>query len=149
MVKKMLATVAGAVIAAYLAALVIPFDPQDRQPGTRLSGELVTSAPSDWSFVEDRREIYVQTSTRYGIPHSVTTIAFTVDGDLYVPCGNCESKIWPRNVARNPNVRVQIDNKLYDRVAKKVTDPATLHAVFDGRHLDMPGLALYRMDAPQ
>ena len=40
---------------------------------------------------------------------------------------------WPRNVARDPHVRLRIDGKLYDRTLMVVTDPAEREAVLQVR----------------
>src|SRR5262245_57816669 len=60
-------------------------DPHERRAGTWLTGNVVTTPVSDWSFVNDHDEIFVETNTWYFVPHSVTTTAVTSDGTLYVP----------------------------------------------------------------
>ena len=131
----------------YLAAIFIPFDPDERRPGTRLAGELVETPTDDWSFLSGRTKIFVETQTWYLIPHSVTTISWVVDNALYVPCGNCDAKRWPKNVTRNPNVRLKIAGKLYARRAVRITDAAETQRLLDtpgGHGLD--GVAVFRMD---
>ena len=48
-------------------------EPQDRRLGFWLSGEVVEDPIDDWSFADAYRQIFVETRTWYGIPHSVTT----------------------------------------------------------------------------
>lgn len=140
-------TIAGAgVVVLYLSALVVPIDPQERRPGTRLSGTIV-EAPADWSAsIAANPKIFVQTKTWYGIPHSVTTVSFALDGALYVPCARCPPKRWPKNVARDPDVVLKIGSSLYERRAVRVEDPALLQRLFAGRSPSPKITWLFRMD---
>lgn len=115
---------------ALLAVLVIGLagcEPQDRRPGLWLSGEEVEGPVEDWSFSDEHPEIFVETRTWYGIPHSVTTVCAVHDGTLYVPSlfregSYPDGKYWTSNVARDPRVRVKIGDRLYERKAVLVTD---------------------------
>ncbi len=143
--------IAAALLAVglYLLALVVPVDPEERRPGLRLSGT-VAEAPVDWrTRLAPREKIYVQTRTPYGIPHSVTTVSFTLDGALYVPCARCSGKRWPKNVARDPAVVVKVGNDLYPRRAIRVEDPALLARLFGGRDEGLDDVWMFRMDAPE
>ena len=119
-------------IVAALAALLLlaACAPRDRTPGLWLPGELVSEPVSDWSFTDAVQEIFVETRTWYGIPHSVTTVCADDGADLFVPSvyyeggGFPEARFWNRNVARDPRVRLGIDGRLYERKAVLVTDPA-------------------------
>ena len=105
-------------------------EPHDRRPGQWLHGEVVTQPVSDWSFSNDIDEIFVETATWYLVPHSVTTTVVTSDGTLYVPSLYYEGgefpneRFWNRNIARDPDVRLGIGDKVYPRTAALVTDPA-------------------------
>ncbi len=59
-----------ALVAAFLAACA----PQDRRPGLWLAGEVVREPVTDWSFTDAVPEIFLETRTWYGIPHSVTVV---------------------------------------------------------------------------
>lgn len=105
-------------------------EPQDRRPGTWVSGELVDTKVEDWSFANDYPEIFIQTHPWYQIPHSVTVVIAEADNKLYTPSLYMsepktfpEGKYWNRIVSRNPNVEVQIGDKLYPRKVRLVTDP--------------------------
>ena len=146
--RRVVLVLVGLVPVLYVAAIFVPFEPDERRPGTRLGGEVAGVQDTDWSFLRGRNEIYVETRTWYLIPHSVTTTSWVVDGALYVPCGRCDTKRWPKNVQRDPRVRLAIDGKLYERQAVRITD-RTEHR----RLLRLPageplpaGVALYRMD---
>ena len=135
----------GVLLALYLAAILIPFEPEERRPGTRLGGTLSSGTPTAW---EGRKQIFVETSTWYLIPHSVTTTSWFRDGTVYVPCGSCATKRWPVNVASDPRVVLKIDGELFARTALLVGDETEQRRVF-GLSTDEPlreGVALYRME---
>ena len=118
--------------AAALAALCLALGcaPHDERPGLWLPGELATEPVDDWSFTDGAKEIFVETHTWYGIPHSVTTVCAAEGGVLWVPSVYFEggefpdARFWNRNVVRDPRVRLGIDGRLYERRAVLVTDPA-------------------------
>ena len=146
--KKVALIAAILIVVIYLLALTVPVNPDEQRPGTRLSGELVEARMVDWSFIDERKQVYVQTSTWYGVPHSVTTTSWVLEGDLYVPCGWCASKRWPKNVESDPKVMLKVDDKLYERQAVLITDPAERHRILStlvGHDVD-DALQVYRMD---
>ena len=145
---------------------MIACEPHDRRPGQWLHGEVVTTPVTDWSFSNDIDEIFVETATWYVVPHSVTTTVVTSDGTLYVPSLYYQGgefpteRFWNRNIARDPNVRLKIGDKIYPRTATLVTDPAervrvlaAFAAKYDGwREMlkngdpEKPKIVLLRMD---
>ncbi len=108
------------VIAAVLAGC---FGPKDRRPGMRLPGEVVASAPSDWTFTNAHREIAIEVHTPYLLPHSVIIWCAELDGELYLGARNPDTKRWPGWVDRDPNVRLRIGDQIYD-VRLSVIDDA-------------------------
>ena len=129
----------------YAAAILVPFEPKERRPGGRLSGPDATSTNVSW---DGRKQILVETSTWYLIPHSVTTVAWVRDGIIYVPCGACSTKRWPKNVASRPRVRLQIAGEIYHRRAVRVTDREELYWVLEVPPKEHPtdGVAVFRME---
>jgi hypothetical protein len=113
-----------------LSALVVACSPSDRRPGTWLSGEVVQEPVEDWSFTDDAQEIFVETRTWYGIPHSVTTVCASDGASLYVPSVYFDggefpdARFWNRNVVRDPRVRLQIGERIFERRAVVVDDAA-------------------------
>jgi hypothetical protein len=104
-----------ALVAIGLVAVVAGcVDPKDRRPGFALSGEVASALPADWSFTDAHREIAIEVSTPYWIPHSVTIWCVSVDGKLYVGARNPESKRWPGWADRDPNVRLKIGDSVYE-----------------------------------
>lgn len=84
----------------------------------------------------------------YGLPHSVTTTSWVNRGELYVPCRTCSEKRWAAVVDGNPDVRVKIDGRLYERTAIRITDDTErrrLLSVPSGEAL--PDVAVFHMAA--
>jgi len=101
-------------IAFALAATIAGcIDPEDRRPGTRLTGE-VAASPSDWSFTNDHKLIAIEVQTPYLLRHSVTIWCAEVDGQLYVGAREPETKQWPGWADRNPNVRLGIGSQIFE-----------------------------------
>ena len=117
--------------------LLASCEPQDRRPGFWLSGELVDTPVTDWSFTDEILEISVETRTWYGIPHSVTTVCVAHSGTLYVPSVYLEggefpdARFWNRNAVRDSRVRLKIGERIFERQAVFVADPAEWSAVLD------------------
>ncbi len=111
-------------------------DPLDRRPGAWLSGE-VAPTPESWAFTDEYQEVFVETATWYGIPHSVTTVVAVADGRLYVPSIYEQpaefpgTKFWNKNIARNPDVRLKIGDAIYELQAHPVTDDAEFQRGFE------------------
>lgn len=148
--KRAVLSVVAVLVAVYVIALFVPYEPDERRPGTRLGGPLAADQDTDWSFrPPGRMQIFVETASWYGIPHSVTTTSWIVDGDLYVPCNACATKRWPKNVARNPDVRLKVDGQIYERRAVRITDEAEQQRVFEalGAGAARPGRWVFRMEA--
>jgi len=124
---------AHALVVATLLLLFLAIgcmDPRDRRPGLRLSGEVVTDPVDDWSFTERHAEIFVETATPYLVPHSVTIVCASVDDRLYIGARNPKQKRWVANVGRDPNVRLEIGNQIYERRLERVMNPAEQEIVY-------------------
>ena len=136
---KMLLKIVGGIIVC-LALLLVVFritglNPHDRIPGLWLTGDLVTTPVTDWSFIDEVPNIKLQTQSQFLLPHSVTINCLSYKGQFYVtsthPTGAPRS--WDANVIRDPHVRIKIGEKLYDRTLVLVTDPAEKEAVVQVR----------------
>ena len=120
--------------AATLLAFGLACEPHGHRPGLWLRGEPIHTAIADWSFSDAFPEITVETRTWYLLPHSVTTASAVSEGHLYVPSvyGSSakfpEARFWHRNIARDPRVRVKVGDRVYDRRAVLVNDPAEQEA---------------------
>lgn len=132
--KKLLKIAGGIVVCvAVLLAIfrITGLNPHDRIPGLWLSGELVTTPVTDWSFLDTVPNIKIQTQSRFLLPHSVTINCLNYNGQFYVSSTHPASgaRSWDANVMRDPHVRIKIGDKLYDRTLVLVTDPAEKEAV--------------------
>ena len=130
---------------ALLAVLrVTGLNPHNGIPGLWLTGNLVTTPVTDWSFTDQVPNVELQTNTWYGLPHSVTINCLSDDGRLYVssvfPAGIQRS--WNENVMRYPRVRIKIGNNLYDRTLSLVTDSAEQESVLRARAKKYPQLKI-------
>jgi hypothetical protein len=129
---------------AFAIVVLAACEPVGRRPGLWLSGEVETAPVTDWSFANEQREIFVETRTWYGIPHSVTTVVVAHNGTLYVPSVYFEGgefpdgRFWNRNAARDPRVRLKIGDRIYERQAALVEDPAEWNDVLAAFASRMP-----------
>jgi hypothetical protein len=130
-----------------LALMVLRFtglNPHGRIPGLWLTGNVVTTPVTDWSFTEKVPNIELQTQGRFLLPHSVTINCLDYNDQLYVssvyPAGTPRG--WNDNVMRDPHVRIKIGNNLYDRTLVLVTDPAENEAVLQVRARKYPQLKI-------
>ena len=161
---RTLARIAGAILICLVFVLVVlriaGFNPigdvpgKGNYPGFWLSGEVVTTPVTDWSFVSQYKTDKVQTRTWYGIPHSVTTGFIVHNNQLYLtsmfPAGvpYPEGKSWVKNVIRDPHVRLKFGNNLYDCVLSPVTDPDERAAVLGARAQKNPQLLATNTNGP-
>ena len=146
MARKLLIGVGAVLVLIYLVLLVVPIDPVERRPGTRLSGQTAPDQEPPWTDY-GRKQIAVQTRTWYLVPHAVTTTSWVdAAGDLYVPCNRCDGKRWPKNVARDNRVRLKIDDLVYDRRAVRIAEPSERARILGavGRE-PRTGTAVFRM----
>lgn len=113
-------------------------------PGLWLSGKVVTTSVTDWSFATRYQTDKLQTRTWYGIPHSVTTGFVVHDGQLYITSmfragvPFPQGKYWTSNVMRDPHVRLKFGDQLYDCVLSPVIDPGERAAVLGERAKENP-----------
>jgi len=153
---KTLAKIIGAILFCLLLVLVVlritglnPIGDKPgpgNYPGLWLSGKVVTTPVTDWSFTAQYKTDKVQTRTSYLIPHSVTTSFIVHGGQLYltsmfgagVPFP--QGKRWVTNVMRDPRVRLKFGNNLYDCVLSHVTDPDERAGVLGERAKQNPQL---------
>ena len=130
---------------AYLGALVVPFDPDEQRTGTRLSGDFAEKQDPDWVDWQERRKLYIQTRTLYLIPHSITAVGWIKNDNLYVGCGHCATKYWPKNVERDNSVIMQINGDLYRRLALKLSDEERRIVLDLDKSEPLPDMAVFQM----
>lgn len=122
-VVNRIAVMASALLIA--PAVGCSIEPNDERPGFWLSGDVVTEPIRDWWFTDDVREIFIETRTRYFLPHSVTIWCVAIGNHFYVGASNPKDKQWVANIARDPNVRLKIGRNLYERKLEPVVSSGT------------------------
>jgi hypothetical protein len=147
---KKLLVVVGAILACLVVALivlrVVGLDPRERRPGLWLTGEVVSTPVTDWSFSDKYQTVFVQTRSWYGLPHSVTTVCVAYMGFLYLTSTYRpglefpRDRLWNKNVMRDPRVRLKIGTQLYDETLALVTDPVEKDAVLGAKAKKYPRL---------
>ena len=144
--KKAATISLGSLLACYVLAIFLPVNPDEARPGSRLSGD-VAKGEIDLSSIKGVKLVTVQTSTWYLIPHSVTVTSWVADDNYYLGCGRCATKVWPKHIARNPEVVVKIDGKLYEGQAFLATGSERRTALSVPLADDIPdGDQAYRVD---
>jgi hypothetical protein len=114
------------ILVAGLAA-ACSVEPRGEWPGLWISGDVAREPVADWSFTDEIEEILIETRTACGVPHSVTIWCVAIDGALYVGASAPdfpEERRWVRNVRRDPDVRLKIGGRIYERRLALITDPA-------------------------
>jgi hypothetical protein len=106
--------------------------------GFRLTGDLVKTPVTDWSFTDSILTIQIETRTWYFLPHFVRTYIARNGEQLYLfseyfppkpgqPDHRDEfpnARFWNRMVVRDPHIRVKIGNRLFQMRAYPLKDPA-------------------------
>lgn len=141
---KVLGIILLCLVVLVVVLRITGLNPKDRRAGLWLTGTLVTTPVTDWSFVTQYPTDQIQTSTSYFIPHSVNTGHLLYNGQLYITSAfgagvpYPQGKNWVSNVYRDPHVRLKFGNQLFDRTLVPVTDPAEhaalLQALADRNH---------------
>ena len=122
-----------------IVLLMVPFltglGPWERTPGGKLLGQVHTEQVGDWSFVSDAKRCAVETRPQF--PHSVTVNCWSLEGQLYIGCMNCEGKTWSRYLLEEPNVRVSVLDTIYPVVFTRVKDQEEMLAAWRARWIAM------------
>jgi hypothetical protein len=122
--------------------------------GFRLTGDLVTTPITDWSFIDAIPTVQIETRTWYLIPHFVRTNIARNDAQLYLSSEYFapapgqpdlrddfpQARFWNRMVFRDPRIRVKIGNQLFEMRAYPLTDPggmAVARQAFMNKYADI------------
>jgi len=145
---KTVAKIVGAILVCLALALVVlritGLNPigSTAGPGSYLGlwlrGKVVATPVTDWSFTDRDFTLRIQTHTAYLLPHSVNAYCSTLHGHLYVGSSNPPVRSWNTQVLADPQVRLGIENQLYDVRLVPVTDPAEYDAALAARMKKYP-----------
>ena len=92
-------------------------------------GPLSTEAEIDWSFAAPIGEIELQLLEP---PRSRTVWLLVHEGELYVPCGFPNIRIWkqwPHEALRDGRALLRVDGTVYPRRAVRVDDEALIETL--------------------
>ena len=147
MFRSILALTCAALV---LQSVACSIDPSDERAGFGLSGELVTEPVESWSFSDEFEDIYIETQTRYFVPHSVTIWCVALGTRLYIAALDPDEKHWVANVRRDPNVRLKIGDRIYEQRLEPITDAGTIEFIdrafdkkYEGGEPDSDAAAAY------
>ncbi len=115
--KKRIATTAGVLALITGGLWIFRGDPVFMISGKELQGEF-SPYPRDWKFTDEYSTIAIE--TRPLDPHSVTTLCFVHEGNLYIPAQNGSGKEWTQYVLEESSVRLKVGNKVYPAKAERV-----------------------------
>lgn len=87
-------------------------------PGGALEGPTVAT-PESWSFTDAVKT--VQLETLPADPYSVNIWVIAIDDHLYVHAGAHRST-WVENIEADPNVRLRVNDSIYELAASRVDD---------------------------
>ena len=95
-------------------------------PGGQLEGT-VQALPEDWSSSIELDTLQIE--TRPQSPYSINIWAVDIGSSIYIASGSGAQADWVEHLTDNPEVRLRIENKMYELFAVKVVDPAELENV--------------------
>lgn len=108
------------------ALILVSCEPMGPLPGGQLSGE-VKAIPDNWSAY---REVEIlQLETRPDNPYSLNIWGVGLGKDYYVASGGGGESSWVDHIIDNPEVRLRIDNNIFELKAVRVTDEEELGLV--------------------
>ncbi|MBW2421662.1 MAG: hypothetical protein JRH19_24190 [Deltaproteobacteria bacterium] len=124
----LLRRIRAAGLASLILSLVACGGPIVMIPGGELSGK-VEAVPSDWSFTDSVETM--QLETRPADPYSVNIWGASVGDRFYIGCGNPE-KGWCKYVLEDPNVRLRVNDSIYELRAEPIENEPELEAYLAG-----------------
>ena len=123
-------------------------------PGGRLGGE-VAPVPADWSGTLGGDRAFCEIESRPSDPHSIQLECFTHEGRLYAQSHRWALadwwpvESWAEIWLEHPDVRVRIDDRIFEVRAVRVTDAALRTAILNERGYEpVPdGIVLFRFES--
>lgn len=109
----------------------------DGNMGFYLSGDVVTTHVTDWSFSDAFHDIKIETRTPFLVRHWVSSYVARSDdriflfSDYFAPAPGKtdlrdrfpEARFWNRMVLRDPRIRLKIGERVFEARAYALTDP--------------------------
>ena len=96
-------------------------------PGGALEGELAPT-PAEWSFTDETSTVQIETNP--SDPYSVNIWAVGMGPSLYLHAGGNRTT-WVEHLESDPNIRVRIEDKIYELASSRVAEEAEFAAFAD------------------
>ena len=138
------------IVALVAATLLLGCGPV---PGGALRGK-VTPPPPQWSETLQGERAICEIESRPEAPHSIQLECFAYEGGLYVqshrwalaPWWPVQS--WAAIWLEHPDVRVRVDDEIFELEAVRVADGPQRSAILQQRGYDPvpPGIVLFRFE---
>ncbi len=138
-------------LALSILVLAIGCGPLVMIPGGRIDGT-PTPPPGDWSFSDAVDTVQLETNP--DDPYSVNVWGVAAGAAFYIAAGDRDSQ-WARNMNRDPEVRLKIEDAIYELRAVPVEDEAELERFlaaakkkydFEPDEEQRAGAQLYRLE---
>lgn len=114
------------IITILILILLASCEPMGPLPGGQLSGTL-EPFPMDWSSSGDVDILQIE--TRLNSPYSINIWAVDTGNSIYIASGSGPQTEWVDHLKEDPNLRLRIEDKIYELIAIKVTDMTELDEV--------------------
>ena len=106
--------------------ILVSCEPMGPIPGGQLSGE-VKVIPDDWSAYSEVE--LLQLETRPDAPYSLNIWGVGLGSDYYIASGGGGESSWVDHIIDNPDVRLRIENNIFELKAVRVMDEEELAQV--------------------
>jgi hypothetical protein len=122
------------------------------QGGVFTSGEVADAGNVDWSFVRAIENIELQLLEP---ARSRTTWILDQDGEIFIPCGIPEFRIWkqwPHQALADGRARLRVEGKIYDVQLVRIDDEALRGRLVEqigekyGHNLEPELIWIFRLD---
>ncbi len=140
MIERILQGIAVALALIVMTLLVVYLnrtDPWAQLPGKRITGEEATERIDDWSFMEPSTRVILE--VRPSDPYSLYIRAYQHKGVLYLNSISPENR-WTQFLLEDPNLRLKVENKIYQVRATWVEDPALVNEIQEAMEQMSPRL---------
>ncbi len=129
--------------------LLAACEPIGPLPGRALSGEVVP-APEDWDEVDDAEVVQIEMVG----PYSVNIWGVAAGDAYYIAAGQGDETRWVNRIRRSDEVRLRVEEDVYELRAIEVTDQAELQVVGEAyadkydleAEEDFPDVIVYRLE---
>ena len=108
------------------AFILVSCEPMGPIPGGQLSGE-VKVTPNDWSAFSGVE--LVQLETRPDDPYSLNIWGVGLGKDYYIASGGGGESNWVDHILENSEVRLRIENNIFELKAVRITNEEELAQV--------------------